>query len=505
MNTDMKNKIISFITILAIAASLSSCKDFLNLQPGDGIPVSESINNVSDAQNALNGVYRMMASSAYYGRDMLLYGDLKGGDLCILTLSVAGDGLYYFSHTPSSTNYQSFWNQCYAIILQTNNILGTIESGKVQVTSTKEQTTLNDLKGQALAVRALCHFDLARLYGYPYLKNNGASLGAPVVTKTLEAYDKLTRNTVAECYARALSDLNAAIPLMGVAKTTGILNKYGAQALLAQVSMFKGDYETAYTQCKAIIDSKVYTAYTAANWVNSWKAQGGTESIFELLIVPDESDLKDSAPTSYYGIRDSKVNGTNRKDLGSVLVSDIFLDMFKNYPNDVRWGIFREDELAQQGTVPGRKGSLAKYEGDGKARVSATNIKITRLTEVLLYGAEAAIEKATPDVTNALAWLNLVRKRDASLAEFTSTDKAAILAEIHRQRRIDLMGEGKLYFDILRKGGTVTFKDGGVFPDIPAGTRESTVNWNFYRSVLPIGQNELNANPALRDQQNPGY
>ena len=62
--------------------------------------------------------------------------------------------------------------------------------------------------GQAYAVRSLCYFDLARLYGYPYLKDNGASLGAVVLTSVVSPSEaRLPRNTVAETYAQAESDV----------------------------------------------------------------------------------------------------------------------------------------------------------------------------------------------------------------------------------------------------------------------------------------------------------
>lgn len=49
-----------------------------------------------------------------------------------------------------------------------------------------EQEYYNDLKGEALAIRALLLFDMTRIYGYPYLKDNGASLAVPIIDKVVE-------------------------------------------------------------------------------------------------------------------------------------------------------------------------------------------------------------------------------------------------------------------------------------------------------------------------------
>ena len=497
----MKNTLFSIVTGLAMLSLLPSCKDFLELLPTQNIPASQSIGNVQDAQNALNGVYRALTSSAYYGRDMLLYADLKGGDMGLVGTAIAGDGLYFFSHTPNSGSLQGYWNQIFYIILQTNNILSNVDSGNVTIGSAADQTNLNNIVGQTFAIRGLCHFDLARLYGYPYLKDNGASLGAPIVTEMLPANYQGTRSTVAECYTQAISDLTEAVSLLSTTRKNGAINKYGAQAILSKIYLYKGDYNNAYEMARSIIDAGVYTPFTASNWVASWKTQGASESIFELFLVPNENDLGSSSFSSYFGPR-----RTSRNDLGSVMVSDIFFDMFNNYPEDVRWELFGYDEFHNLGTIPERRGWLQKYEGDGKSNIRATNNKIIRITEVLLIAAEAAVEKASPDFPSAVNWVNIIRQRDPSLPDLTAdASKTEILNEIERQRRIEFIGEGQRYFDVLRKGGTVYFRDGGFFPPPQVGNRGESVDWNYHRCVLPIGQDELNANPALISQQNPGY
>lgn len=55
------------------------------------------------------------------------------------------------------------------------------------------------MKGQALAIRGMALFDLTRIFGYPYLKDNGASLGVPIVKELSTIDSKPARNTVAEC------------------------------------------------------------------------------------------------------------------------------------------------------------------------------------------------------------------------------------------------------------------------------------------------------------------
>ena len=511
----MKNSIISKLLISILIVGTFSCEGFLDVLPSDSATASTSIVNPNDAQVAINGAYRRMTSSSFYGRDIVLYGELRGADFGITTLAVAGDALYYFTSTPSSGSYSGFWTQGYDIILQTNNILEAIESGNMNIITTSDQAKVNSIAGQALTIRALTHFDLTRLYGYPYMKDNGVGLGVPIVTKRLEPMDKMARNTVAECYEQVIKDLDAAIVLLSstTAKVTGEVNLYAAKALLARVYLHKGDWDKAYEMAKSVIDSGVYTAYTAANWVASWSKQGDTESIFELMIVPNESNMGTTSIGGYYAPRN-----TSRRDLGPMMVSDMFLDVFKlpAHANDVRWGVYGLDEFSNGETkdtngnpliiIPGRLGWLKKYESDGKSPAMSVNVKLIRLTEVMLIAAEAAIKKSSQDKTNAVVWINKIRERNPDMVAtpLAATDADNVLLdEIVLQRRIDLIGEGHRYFDVLRVGGTVTYKDGAPWNDPLNGGRGSTVDWNYHKCILPIAINEMNVNPNM--VQNPGY
>ena len=56
---------------------------------------------------------------------------------------------------------------------------------------------------------------------------------------------------------------------------------------------------------------------------------------------------------------------------------------------------------------------------------------------------------------------------------------------------------------MIRLNRSITYNDD--FQNVPVSTREKTIDRTFYKIVLPISQDEINANPALASQQNPGY
>lgn len=113
---------------------LTSCSDFLNRQPTNSGNADEAIATQRDAEVAINGMMFKMSSSSYYGRNFLLYGDAKGGDLTIYTNGRGNDNLYTFNHTPTSGTYQAFWSQIYDCIMQANNLIETSTSVRPMAT-----------------------------------------------------------------------------------------------------------------------------------------------------------------------------------------------------------------------------------------------------------------------------------------------------------------------------------------------------------------------------------
>jgi len=500
------NKILFGVLAIGFASLSISCDDFFDRKPTDSVLATESVTTVAEAQVALNGVYRRMTQSAYYGRQFLFYADMKGGDFYVPSSGRSDDALFSFNHEHDRNSYSGYWNGIYSIIMLSNSLLANIERGNVTTLTAADQTNLENIKGQALCVRALAHFDLVRLYGTPYLKSQGSEDGVPVVKRVLDAKDQLQRNSVAEVYAAVIQDFTEAIPLLKTARLNGGFNQYAAKALLARVNLYKGDWDQAYTLAKDVIDNGGYSLYTPANWAASWKSQFGSESIFELYVVNTEADLGNSSPRSFL-----TPMYVNTSYLAGAVCSDLYLNRLNEDATDVRQALLDIDEYGNpirnpERSIPGRKGWLRKYDGDGKATGTAVNIKVVRLSEVYMIAAEAAVKKSSPDKANAVSWLNEVRKRAPLLAPALAAESTdALMDKIMNERAKELIAEGHRYFDLMRQGLKVAF-DPPKFsePTIPANGRPAEpFDWNFYKCILPIGVDEINTNPDIR--QNPGY
>lgn len=475
---------------------LSSCDSFLNMQPSNSGNAETAIATPADAKVVINGIMRSMSSSNYYGRNFIMYGDAKGGDLTIYSAGRGLDALYSFNHTPTTNSYSGFWSTGYYCIMQINNLLENVD--RLEAAG---KTGFSFYKGQALTLRALIYFDLVRLYGLPY-NYNKSSYGVPNVTKVLGADAQPVRATVEENYKQILDDLEEGMPLLATNKAAqnGYISYYANIALQARVKLYMEDYDGALTAAEDIIKNSTYKLYQPSAWVASWSAQYGTESIFEVGINT-ESDLGTSS-LGFYLMRYAQKSGAQ----GWFLASNYFLSRLGQDATDVRWGIMDNDEYWYD-TKNSRKGACYKYlggtslVGDGKETYTAVNIKVIRLSEVYLIAAEAALHATTPNATTAAGYLNEIRKRSPQLALATS---ATITDDmILDERSKELFGEGQRFFDMIRKNKTIEFNDD--FQGIPVSKREKTINRTFTKIVLPISQDEINANPALGIEQNEAY
>ena len=130
------------------------------------------------------------------------------------------------------------------------------------------------------------------------------------------------------------------------------------------------------------------------------------------------------------------------------------------------------------------------------------NLKVIRLSEVYLVAAEASLPDDEP---GALNYLNLlVSMRDPGFAGYASGG-AQLLNDIVQERRKELAFEGNRLFDLNRlKLPIMRIDNAGA---IPAGQNNInlTIPYADYRRIYPIPLSEIQANPNIAGQQNPGY
>ncbi len=483
-------KIAKYILAGAVFATCTSCgDDWLDLEPSTAEKTENVIKVLSDVNFTLNGVYSTMQDAYAYSGRLVYYGDATGDDMQAYSGSKRTGDAYLLGFT-KDTSPSTYWSYPYQMITECNIVLE-----KIDGIQTEESELKDYYKGQALALRSLFLFDLTRMYGYPYKKDNGASLGVPIVTTVLDKNAKLKRNTVAECYTRVMEDLEEAIRLMnndeGNDYQKGRINRYGAMTLLSRVYLYHGDDQKAYDMAKAAIEAaeaEGYRLWTNAQYPTAWGADHSAtakgEVLFEVVNTTDDSPGKESLGRLHHpdGYKD-------------IILTSSFYDLLVQDEDDVR------NELL---IYSSKRAFIYKFQPQEGEDMMDANIPLLRLSETYLNAAEAAVKVGNQEA--AVKYLNAIvsRANPAKVVEGTVT-----LEQVMTERRKELVGEGHRMFDALRDGGRVDRHDVSGHKAISSTKHLTSIKeklnfgWDYYKCVLPIPKAEMDANENM--VQNPQY
>lgn len=474
-----------FLLGLSWLAVASCGNDWLDLEPSTAVETEKSIKQLSDIEFSLNGIYSTMQDPYAYSGRLVYYADVTGDDMQAVS-STKRTGGYYDFRFSRDTGPSTHWNLLYAMIQGCNLILKDIDAISI---SDDEAAYRDDLKGEALAIRGLALFDLTRIFGYPYLKDQGASLGVPIVTEFSTIESRPSRHTVAQCYEAIIADLEQSTTLLSSKFKKGKINRWAAMTLLSRVYLYKGDNAKAL-QCaeEAIQGAKKakYALWSNEEYPTAWGNDSSSskpgEVLFEIVNLTTDSPGKESM---------GYLNSYNGYDDMCITVS--FYHLLKEDPADVRLKLLSFDKTYYA--------YVNKYQPQEGENITDANIPLIRLSEAYLNAAEAAVKLG--DKATAAAYLTPIVER-ANPAR-TVEESTLTLDDVLTERRKELVGEGHRMYDVMRNGGTVKrvqLTDKAI-SKTKHDTKYMEYDWNFYQIVLPIPKGEMNANPNM--VQNPGY
>ncbi|RZK73571.1 MAG: RagB/SusD family nutrient uptake outer membrane protein [Pedobacter sp.] len=478
----MKKKFILFFSI-TMTLLVSSCEKMVEVEPKNAISSNVALANIGGYEALLNSAYVRLIGFGYYGRNYAILGDVMADNI-YTELSVA-NGRFIGQNANQVGVHQDIWGTAYSVINDVNTIIASIDG----ITDPRK----DGVKAEALALRALVYFDLARVYGYEptsVAAGKGFNLSVPlrlVPTGGLAEAQQFPRATVAEVYKSIEDDLKASLPLFGsgAAASRFRLNKGAAYALLGRTYLYEGKWAEAVTE----FDNAMNVANTGArlatagNYITAFKAAPNTESFFELVLTPatqlggvtgsNESLYSYTHPSSYNGI--STFGGQTASDELYALfeTTDDRFKMFFKYGGNSATG-------TQFNWADKYSGARAPY---------ADNIKVIRFSDVLLMKAEALAEQGQFVAAAALV-VQLRTNRNASITGVPVT--AALNSYIQDERRRELFFEGQRFFDLKRKALGITK---------PAKTGINTLAADDFRILAPIPNGEF----LLGLVKNPGY
>ncbi|MDR3118644.1 MAG: RagB/SusD family nutrient uptake outer membrane protein [Mediterranea sp.] len=488
-------KVLKHIFICGLCLFTASCgNDWLNMEPSTSIKNEDGYQQIGDIEYALNGIYNIMQNAYAYSGRLVYYGDVTGDDMQAVSSTKRTGSYYLFAYTKDNAP-STHWSYLYSIIGQCNYILADVDrlvdAEKNKESFDENKPVWDDWKGQALALRGMALFDLTRIFGYPYKKDNGASLGVPIIKQVLAIQDKPARGTVAECYAQIIADLEDGTTLLAGDFNKGKINKWAALTLLSRVYLYKGDDAKALEKAEAAIggaENEKYALWTNAEYPTAWSNDASSSKPGEVLfeIVNTNTDGAGNESMGYLSSSDG---------YDDLCITSSFYALLLQDPNDVRLKL-----LSFDGT---KYAYVFKYQPQDGENIEDANIPLIRLSEAYLNAAEAAQKLVDND--KAVKFLDPIVKR-ANPAK-TVTGQQITHERILTERRKELVCEGHRMYDALRDGGKATRSDVAnnkiKSTKHLSGTYEKEYDWDWYKVVLPIPKAEIDTNPNIK--QNPDY
>ncbi len=451
-----------FMAVLLLC-TISSCKKFVQVSPPQNQVVAAVIfDDAGTATNAVLSIYGSFLTSAA-SSNANLYLSQSADEL----IGYANPPqINYYTNSLTATGNDDFWTSYYKVISRANAVLAGVETSPALTPALKQQLT-----GESVFVRAFFHFYLLNLFGdIPYISSNA-----------YQDASNVSRMPVAQVYPLIIADLQQAKSLLtdsfpdannqsGTERVRP--NRGAAHAMLARVYLYTQDWKDAVLEADSVIANtgnyNLVTDLTQVFHMNS------RETIWA---------LQPSSPTNTNGFDGYQFILSQAPTLvRPVSISDQLYNAFE--PNDLRkanWtGTFQTWHYPYKYRVSALQQPVSEYE------------MVLRLAEMYLIRAEASAQ--LNDLATATSDLNTIRAR-AGLPATTATTQANLLTAILHERQVELFTEwGHRWLDLKRTGAADA---------VLAPVKGS--NWQTTDQLLPIPQNQLNLDPAMAGEQNPGY
>lgn len=481
-----KNNTIRYIITLSLFVAFSACKkEFLEVSPTQQINAKEVFSSLEKIQAAMTGIYDLTTFSGYTN-NMILSADVKGNDVMIVSGAANYNRFvaqYQFIETVNNSDVATWWEYSYKVISNANQFVANIPGAPIT------EAQKNEYLAEARALRAYTYFWLVRWFAQPYSVNPDA-LGVPILREPLGPNDvSPDRGKVKEVYDFILEDLKFAEANLPAGRSSVYRMRVPViQGILARVYLTMGNWAEASKYAKLARAGKPLVE--ASELLTGFNSPT-SEWIYAINVRTDDNQGF-LAVSSFY----------DPYDIGysSFRVTDNFFNSFADDDERKKQFLVKDDPTAADSTGAYRRRGegylINKFDFN---TTPANNQVLMRSAEMYLIEAEAEARQGGANEAAAKAALLEVQKRAGVAIVASSNTGNALIEEILTERNKELYGEGHKFFDLLRTNKGVN-------------RTGSTVHWKIVnfpsgadRLVSPIPQAELDANPVLKPQQNPGY
>jgi len=493
-------KTIHKLILLIALFGITSCGDeFLEQPPRGSLTVGSFPASEADAELAVNACYNILRTwqintGGFPILDMMADDGLKGSN--------PGDGVAIsvydkFEHNAIEGTAERWYKTVYEAIRRTNLVINEVPNIEMDV---------------ALQQRYIAEARFLRAYFYSIILRGYGDL--PLVT-TIDPPLDLERSPIQQILDEVVyPDLENAIAILPKRseyppEDLGRATSGAAEAMLARVKLYYGDFADVEALTRSVIESAEYSLVPSFDDVFTEANEQNEESIFEIGALRQNFANGGNQYGNTQGVRGSPNKGWGfcRPSYLDLIVEyveneDPRLDATVLFQGETIDGIFIAGDGSNPDTIR-ENGQIIEVEcynqkvwvpGITSLESFGHNRRIIRYADVLLMHAEALNENGKS--AEALPFLNQVRARARGnnanvLPDVTTTDMTQLREAIWAERKYELALEGLRFWDLVRTGRAAEV----------LGPKGFQANKN---ELLPLPQSEIDISQG-RIIQNPGY
>jgi starch-binding outer membrane protein, SusD/RagB family len=509
---------ITIACFILCAIGMVSCNKFLEEKPISTLAPETFWKTETDATTWMAGIYNSLQTTLRF--NWFDWGEVRSDNV-----RVGGTGnaqLTMITNTLSANdadiNGTTRWTDLYTTISLCNYGIKYFPQ-MIEQNIEGKADTYSDYLGQCYGLRAMMYFYALRVWGrVPIHTEPITTLSQPI---------ELPRSSVADVKARILEDITTSLETIGASKTMKYyMQKAAVYALKTDVHMWFQEYNDALSASNDFITT------SGATWINgitAWKnifldPVASPETVFNLYWNAAErgnavgicQKIGSSSNTNQYeattalwlAFKNRTDPATGKTIDGRYWAMWDTVAMFDEASYDAA--------VAQIGKFfPWRAAPGTGFTLQGNSDCEA-KLPIYRFADIMLLRAEALNKLGQHQA--ALDIVNTVRNRvgytvNALLTDYPGDPTDGIERTILTERQLELVGEGKRWFDMARIGNIYDYTSSGyaylreILNPILA-TRTGAILYdgvNMGRILYPINSDMFDANSKLVGDQNPPY
>lgn len=458
---------------IVVAVLFLSCEDELIQSP---ITERESKNFYSsedEIESAIYGVYAALQHRDLYGLYIPAIGEVSSDNT--FEEVPANDGgvfgqLDEFTVIPGNGLIAAIWRRTYIAVQRANTVLNRIDAIAFEDEATKRARI-----GEMKFIRALLYFNMVRIYGDVPL----------VIEETTNPNDFFGqgRIPISEVYAQIEKDLGEAIAVLPQSKSEAGRPAAGAaQALLGKVYLTLGRFGEAQAQLQNVVNSGNYNLATNVEGIFGIENENNTEVLFAVQFAAGLNGNAEGSNAFSQFSPSGTVSNAKGHSLPTMELYNLYEDI------DLRKGVYLD--LTGNGIPFNNK----LTPNTSNASDGGSDWIVLRYSDIILMLAEAENESGNSSI--AITLLNSIRNR-AGLPNTTASTQSEVRDAVDLERRLELVGEGHRWFDLLRTGKAIETMN--AWFAIQGLNRSVEIN----DLLMPVPQSQIDTDPAIK--QNPGY